>query len=100
MESLASARAGQPPLNRTCSIVPSGLNIPAQGAGAVLIGLVPVLGQGFNPRPAREVPGLDHGFRDLVGRGPTAGEEGVNLREGHVGRVKVLATEPLLPQLI
>ena len=78
----------------------SGPNIPAQGAGAVLIGLVPVLGQGFNPRPAREVPGLDHGFRDLVGRGPTAGEEGVNLRKGHVGRVKVLATEPLLPQLI
>ena len=83
----------------------SGLNTPAQGAGAGLVGLVPVLGQGLNPGPAREVPGLYHSFQDLVRRGPTAGEEGVSFGKRHVSRVEVLQrlhehslpTEPLLP---
>ena len=77
----------------------------AQGAGAVLVGLVPVLGQGLDPCPAGEVPGLDHRFRDLVRGGATGGEERVSVGEGHVCRVEVLqgfhehslTTEPLLP---
>jgi hypothetical protein len=61
-----------------------------QGADALLVGVVPVPGEGLHPGPPRQSPRLDHSLRDLVGCSATCGEQRVGGGQGHEIGVKIL----------